>query len=341
MPRLIIRADASPSMGTGHVMRCLALAQAAIKAGFEVNMICRISVEWLIKRLSKEKIRLHILRDLLPKEENPNDLLAQLQIVDLPQQDITNQAIWVVLDGYHFTSNCHKAIMDLGYKLLIIDDYNHLPEYCCDILLNQNIGAEQFAYSGKIGKKLLGIEHVLLRQEFLDARKIAKKRILPVKVKEILISLGGGNFIKHLEPIAKTMTMPELEGCIISIIQGGMDDKKLICSYFVDCPAKIKILEHIEDVPALFLNTDLCIAAGGSTCWELCYLGVPFLTVEIAENQKKIVAGLYDTFGISPYSKESLLTMLKEDKNTTIQNIPLIDESWLAPVLKEMYLGQK
>ena len=158
---LLIRADAAPAMGTGHVMRCLALAQAAKVRGIPVRLVGRVNVRWVRERLRTEGVAFTALEGEVPEKEAPEDLFGQ------PSDNFSNEVEgvtpWVVLDGYHFGLDCQKAVRAAGYKLLVIDDYCHLPEYSCDILLNQNIGAEKFAYTGDIGAKLLGPEFALLR----------------------------------------------------------------------------------------------------------------------------------------------------------------------------------
>ena len=314
MKTLLIRADATPRMGTGHVMRCLALAQAARKQGWNVHLICRLGVDWLHERLKREKIHLHLLPDSPPTREKPDDLLRQLQGESLPLPEKHDKPIWVVLDGYHFDATCQKAVSSARYRLLVIDDYAHLPEYHCDLLLNQNFGAEQLAYNGSIGRMLLGLDYVLLRQEFLLARKKALQRIRPARPKKILITLGGGNFIEYLEKIAGDMTIPELTGRSLRVIQGSMDAKRIRAA-FANCPAKLEILPRVDNMPSLLLDTDLCITAGGSTCWELCCLGVPFLTIAAADNQRNICYWLAHN-GIAPYfSKEALVSILIEQQD--------------------------
>lgn len=306
---LIIRADAAPRMGTGHVMRGLALAQAARKEGLDVRMVCRLGVSWLRERLAREDIPLLELPDMPPETEEPANLLDQLQEKGFPQPGMTDTPIWVALDGYHFDAACQKAVMAAGYRLLVIDDYAHLPEYHCDILLNQNIGAEQLTYHGSIGRKLLGLDYVLLRQEFWDAREKAQQRMRPTQPQNILVTLGGGNFIEHLEKIAIEMRQPELAGRTIRVIQGGMDADRIRAA-FARCPAQLEILPRVDDMSSLLLDTDLCITAGGSTCWELCCLGVSFLTVEVAENQHAIVTLLRKKRIALSYTRETAQTAL-------------------------------
>lgn len=285
---LILRADATPRMGTGHVMRCLALAQAAQDQGLEVLVVGRVSVPWVQERLHAERLSLQEIPDAVPHEEDPANLLQQLAKTGFTPADS-----WVVLDGYHFTLACQLAVRNTGYRLLVIDDYAHLPEYSCDILLNQNLGAEELPYAGDIGLKLLGLRYALLRREFRKAKErlsFIKRNVPP---QNILVTLGGGDFIEYLENIAQGMSIPVMKGRTVRVIQGAMDAVK-IKKAFTNCPARLEILPRVEDMPSLLLDTDLCITAGGSTCWELCCLEVPFITVEMVENQRNIVRSMED-----------------------------------------------
>lgn len=291
---LILRADATPRMGTGHVMRCLALAQAAQDQGLEVLVVGRVSVPWVQERLHAERLSLQEIPDAVPHEEDPANLLQQLAKTGFTPADS-----WVVLDGYHFTLACQLAVRNTGYRLLVIDDYAHLPEYSCDILLNQNLGAEELPYAGDIGLKLLGLRYALLRREFRKARERLSSIKRNVPPQNILVTLGGGDFIEYLERIAQDMSIPAMRGRTLRVLRGAMDAER-IKKAFASCPARLEILSRVDDMPSLLLETDLCITAGGSTCWELCCLEVPFLTVEVAENQKKIAAGL-DLLRFAPF----------------------------------------
>ena len=259
-------------------MLCLALAQAAKSQGRDVILIGRVSVPWLRERISEENIAFHEIRSELPLQESAQELVEQLG----------HNTGWIVLDGYHFSQECQKAIRSRGDKLLIIDDYNHQNEYHCDILLNQNLGAEKFNYRGDIGQRMLGTTYVLLRQEFIQARRIISSRDFPKKVQNILLTLGGGDFAEHLEDIKSLFMMPELCAVNLKVISGATSKSKLL-STLGDCSLKLSILSHVTDMPALMQWADLCVTAGGSTCWELCCLGVPFLPYVIAANQNEAV----------------------------------------------------
>ncbi len=280
---LLIRADASPRMGTGHVMRCLALARWAAGKGVPTRLVGRVSVPWVAARLRTEGVAFTPLAGDIPALEAPAALLEQLGPAE--------PGAWVALDGYHFGLDCQKTLREAGFRLLVIDDYAHLPEYSCDILLNQNLDAEKLPYAGDIGRRLFGPTYALLQPEFAEARNRAEARQFPVLPQRLLLSLGGGDFSECLRRMAPCFMLPELEGRVLRVVAGAMPEES-IREGLARCPAEVEILRRVDDMPALLLDTDLCVTAGGSTCWELCCLGVPFLTVEVAVNQWGIVAEL-------------------------------------------------
>lgn len=302
-------------MGTGHVMRSLALAQAAQDQGLEIRLVGRVHVPWVRERLCAECIPLLELADAVPHEEDPANLLQQLAKTGFTPADS-----WVVLDGYHFTLACQLAVRNTGYRLLVIDDYAHLPEYSCDILLNQNLGAEELPYAGDIERKLLGPKYALLRKEFLEARAHLPQMGRRTPPRNILVTLGGGDFIEFLEPIARDMSIPAMRGHTVRVIQGAMDAER-IRQAFKNCPAALEILPRVRDMPGLLLDTDLCITAGGSTCWELCCMGIAFLTVEVAKNQHNIVKFMKENGTATVFCKSTLTDALSVTPLTSTTKI--------------------
>ena len=302
---VLIRADASPFMGTGHVMRCLALAQACQDQGLSVVISGRVNVPWVKARLLAEKIPfVPILGENVVQEQGA-DLLNQINIA-------APKARWVVLDGYHFGPDVQKSVQADGRRLMVIDDYAHLPNYHCDILLNQNIGAETLSYQGEIGERFSGPHYALLRREFRQAAQTAQNRPMREQVQNILLTLGGGDFSNHLAELAPALALLP-KGVALRVIGGAMAEET-IRSALKDCPASVDILYNVADMPALMLWADLCVTAGGSTCWELCALGVPFLTVELAENQRKIVEILEEQAIAPRCSAENIVRLTSNPK---------------------------
>ena len=157
--KLIVRADASTKIGTGHVMRCLALAQCWQEQGGTVIFIMTNSTPALEVRLKSEKIEIvHLLAESgSVKDAQETAIFAKKLNVD-----------WVVIDGYQFQEDYQKTFQNYHLKTLFIDDYGHSKYYCSDIVLNQNINADESLYQNReiYTKLLLGSSYTLLRQEF-------------------------------------------------------------------------------------------------------------------------------------------------------------------------------
>ncbi|WP_347353750.1 bifunctional UDP-2,4-diacetamido-2,4,6-trideoxy-beta-L-altropyranose hydrolase/GNAT family N-acetyltransferase, partial [Acetoanaerobium noterae] len=128
---------------------------------------------------------------------------------------------------------------------------------------------------------------------------------------KVLVSLGGGDGSAFLALLKPVLELSDLAGCTIRVIAGATP-RDALAKLSDASPAEIEILSQADDMPSLMKWADLCISAGGSTCWELCCLGVPFLTVELAANQRLIVHGL-EASGIAPALSVAAFRALLQD----------------------------
>lgn len=350
MNHLFIRSDATPTMGTGHVMRCMALAQAWKKRVGTVTFISHCPSPSILKRIDSEGFCLVQVEEICPSAQDIQETLKIIKGKHSPRSEDSEGYKWVVIDGYHFTSDYQKAIMESGFKLLVIDDYNHLDHYNADILLNQNIGAHHFSYSCLPGtEKLLGTKYVMLRSEFLIAQKT---KTLPQKAKNILVTMGGSDpdniTLKILQAINQ-IDDPELD---FKIIAGPGNPHIKILKEAVQSNSHINLIDH-ADMPEMLVWADLCITAGGSTCWELCFFGVPFLILIIAENQLGSALGLAQAgAAINLGKKESLipdeinhciLTTVKDIKirqGLKKSGVNLVDGKGTKRIIRQMLVGK-
>ncbi|MFT5240054.1 MAG: UDP-2,4-diacetamido-2,4,6-trideoxy-beta-L-altropyranose hydrolase [Candidatus Promineifilaceae bacterium] len=284
---LIIRADASASMGVGHVMRCIALGQAWVESGGKVIFLSTLVSDVLKRRIIDEGFGLVALDAAYPGSDT--DLAALLALGG------NAGARWVVVDGYHFDLTYQKTLRQGGFKLLCIDDYNHLPKYEADILLNQNIDAEALDYDCNSGcLNMLGLKSVLLRREF---RMMRAREDVADPVRHVLILLGGsdpGNVTtKVVEALRELDFSPWEIKILVGPANAHSDEIVTACERL-----PIELLFNVTDMPELLCRTDFAISAGGSTCWELAAAGVPFATVTVADNQEGIVDGLERRCGV-------------------------------------------
>ena len=281
-PTLIIRADADSRIGTGHVMRCIALGQAWQDAGGAVVFATCCDSKAILQRLHDESF--------IVERLNASDAFLEKLSAGVFAQ---YSGGWVVCDGYHFDAAYHGAIRAEGYyKLMVIDDYNHLSYYNCDILLNQNISAQSFEY--KCGTDCLilrGLRYVMLRREFRKFDIMPKS--VPSRAKKVLVTLGGGDPDNVTLKVVKGLnglSMPDLS---VKIIVGMTNpNRESIVNVTGSSSYDAEVLSGVPDMTGLFDWADVAISAGGSTCWELCYMGVPALVVVIADNQREIAEHL-------------------------------------------------
>ncbi len=274
---LLIRADAYPELGTGHVMRCIALAQAWQQQGGEVTFAIHHSVpQSLIDRLTNEGYRILAIHASRGSLEDAQEIVAYAARYN---------AQWIVIDGYHFDESYQRFVKSRGFQVLFLDDYGHAGTYCADIVLNQNLHAHETLYPNRAtsSRLLLGPGHALLRREFWSWQGWHHP-IVPV-ARRILVTLGGADSANV------TLTVsPRLE---VIIVVGAINThwQSLIDSVH-DMPHTVQFLRNIISMPELMAEADLAIASAGSTCWELMFMGVPTLLIEIADNQRMIAASL-------------------------------------------------
>lgn len=281
---LFIRADANTHMGTGHVMRCLALGQAWQNYGGQVTFITACIHDGLAQRLRDEGFTVEKLAQSHP---NPTDWeFTATLLARYPQS-------WVVLDGYHFEPDYQYLIKTAGHPLLIIDDTAHLPYYHADILLNQNINAEQLTYRCDPNTHLLlGTRYALLRREFWPWRE-GKKREIPKIPPQILVTLGGGDPDNQTLKVIRALQQIGADALEVVVAIGASNlHRAALENAIANSSLNIRLLQNATNMPELMARADMAVSAGGSTCWELAFMGLPAVILVIADNQREIATGL-------------------------------------------------
>jgi len=282
---LLIRADANVRMGTGHLMRCLALAQGWQAQGGQVTFITVCESEGLLRRLSDEGFQVITLERAYP---------------DPADWEITSDALaahpdaWVVLDGYHFDPAYQHQIREAGHRLLAIDDMAHLDHYYADVVLNQNINAERLCYSCEsYTRLLLGTRYVLLRSEFLAWR--GWQREIPTVARKVLVTLGGGDPDNQTLKVIRALQQVDVDGLEAVVVVGASNPHfRELQSVICDSPFPIRLVRNVTDMPKLMAWADVAVSAGGSTCWEMAFMGLPILILVTAGNQRAVAAGLHE-----------------------------------------------
>jgi len=280
--KLFIRADGNSAMGIGHLMRCLSLAQAWKDAGGIVTLITACRTKKLLDFFHSEAISIVLLEEMYPKtqdwetmEKVLNDLLGA----------------WVVVDGYHFDQSYHKRIRKLGNPLIVIDDMRHLGHYHADLILNQNFNSESLAYPcEKYTHLLLGTSYVLLRREFRNLQICNRK--VPERCQNVLVSMGGGDPYNLTLKILNALDKIEDKISVKVVLGPTNPNRQSVIDFTQASNLNIHIVEAADNMSEIISQVDLAFTTGGSTIWELCYLGVPSLQIILAKNQEAIAREL-------------------------------------------------
>ncbi|MBD2464236.1 UDP-2,4-diacetamido-2,4,6-trideoxy-beta-L-altropyranose hydrolase [Oscillatoria sp. FACHB-1407] len=281
---ILIRADASTRIGTGHIMRCLALAQGLQSAGHHPIVVAAQITPNLVSRLQTLDIQLINIPHELGSLDDAQATIALAHHY---------QAIWINVDGYHFGADYQRWIKAAGLNLLFFDDYQHASHYDADLVLNQNVYACPELYESRESytQLLLGTRYALLRPEFLQWQGWQRPSNTPAC--KILITMGGADPDNVTLKILRAIQLIEIEGLeIIAVIGGSNPHWESLQSVVQASQDSIHLKQNVTNMPELMAWADVAIAAGGTTSWELAFMGLPTLMVILAENQRAIAEKL-------------------------------------------------
>lgn len=261
---IIIRADANPNIGMGHIMRCLSVADAASSSGHKVTFILADDgVEGLVNERGYEAIVLHTDYKDMESEVWP-EIAAEL----------------IIVDSYYVTKPYLEKLR-LRAPLVYIDDILSFP-YPVDILVNYNAYApfagyhELYENSGVEEPHLiLGTTYAPLRAMFRGLSKKEQKR----DVENVLISTGGSD----VEHVALRIVEAQPTARTYHLLLGNMNEDKEEIRKLAG--KNIVLHENVTDMKTLICSMDLAVSAAGSTLYEICACGVPLITYVLADNQ--------------------------------------------------------
>lgn len=298
MTKVTFRVDASINIGTGHVMRCLTLANRLRDKGAEVSFICRAHPGNLIDWLESVK---GMKVDCLPSEPNwrlrPEDAClnhASWLGADMEQDALQTKELLLkqggtdclIVDHYALGAKWEAYQRSQTHKIMVIDDLADRV-HDCDIILDQNFYADpESRYLGKVPdycQRFLGPQHALLRPEFLEARKKLTKR--DGKVRRILIFFGGSDPANETGKALAALAILNKRGLAIDVVVGDGNPHKQEIKKLCKLIPGARYYCQVDNMAQLMAEADLMLSAGGTTTWERCYLGLPSLTLVLALNQ--------------------------------------------------------
>src|SRR5690606_16519294 len=282
--KVVFRADASLEIGSGHVMRCLTLAEALKAIGAECHFVCREHPGHLNDHIRQRGFPVTSLPvtdynpvgdpvpvhapwlgcDWQTDSQQTSDILASIH----PD--------WLVVDHYALDYRWEASLKNFYSRLLVIDDLAD-RHHDCDLLLDQNLGREAQDYFGLVPDNcalLIGPQYALLRPEFSELRDYSLSRRTQPALRQLLITMGG---IDKDNVTGKVLTAlqssPLPEDCKILVILGAtapwLDQVRSLAEQM---PWHTEVRVNVGNMAQCMADSDLAIGAAGSTSWERCCL---------------------------------------------------------------------
>ncbi len=294
--RVVIITEGGEAIGFGHVTRCVSIYQSFVKHG--------IFPEFIID--GDEGIN-DVMRGIEYNNYNwKQDKDALYKVVD--GCDIA------VIDSYLAPVEIYERLSKMVKFPVYLDDYRRL-DYPAGYILNWSIAAKELGYPDRNGKNLLGIDFLMLRQEFCDvpAREISEE------IKTVLITFGGDD-LHNMTPLVIEMLNKNFPTLKQNIILGNSFSKENVSKIRKVAGNRAILRQNLSaaEMKEIMLNSDIAITAGGQTLGELASCRLPALVIAIAENQMNIISGWQKAGSIRYtgwWEEAGLLNKLKEEIN--------------------------
>lgn len=304
--KIAFRVDASLDIGTGHIMRCLTLANALHEQGADCTFVCREFAGNMIDVIRQHNHQIQTLPLSMPMVLPAEPAVDEGQLAhvawlgaewrnDAQQtQDALGNALfdWLVVDHYGIDRRWEHMLRTKCHRLMVIDDITDRT-HDCDVLLNQNLGRKAADYDGLVPSSCrlyVGPDYALLRPEFAALRSFSLARRKMPRLDRLLISMGGVDKDNATGMVLKALCNCLLPvTCHITVVMGSQAPwLGQVYEQAADMPWVTDVLVNVNNMAGLMADSDLAIGAAGSTSWERCVLGLPSVIVVLAENQREI-----------------------------------------------------
>jgi UDP-2,4-diacetamido-2,4,6-trideoxy-beta-L-altropyranose hydrolase len=279
---VLLRSDAGPNIGTGHLMRQRALAEAWTERSAAVHLLTSTREPALLAPFRHLGVHIHVLPSPHPHPDDRDRVTALVAAL---------HPSWISIDGYQFDSGYLGAVREAGCRTLLIDDMAHLDDYPVDVLVNQNAHATRLGYRVRPDTRLmLGTDYVLLRNEYRSSRPAPRA---PGPVQSVLVTLGGADPLGVTSVVVSALGRLRDHSIRATIIIGAANrQRQAIEDLAAQMRPGLRVLQGVDDMRSHMANADLAIASAGSTVWELAYMGVPSLLIDTGPAERLLLAGL-------------------------------------------------
>ena len=276
---LLLRADGDSKIGIGHVMRCLAIAQAWVDSDGTATLASASLPNSVRQRFADNSVEIISLETPRGSLEDAN-LTAHHAV----------EADRVVIDGYCFRRNFQERVRRASKRLLVIDDFCCIGDFCADIVLDANLGTSQELYSERPEDSilLLGSRFAPIRREFTFGRR--RDRQLNDDPLKIMVTFGGSGNHRLIEQVLHALKLSGMRHLEVRVFMGPGQSNSVVSED--DLPENCRFEPFSQDMAEAMVWADVAISGAGSTCWELAVLGVPMALIVLADNQERVAAAL-------------------------------------------------
>lgn len=299
--RLYIRVDMNQIIATGHVMRCLSIAEAARDNGMDaIFILADVQAEDLIQSKGFRTIVLNYSWKDLEKE-----LLYLLDLIAREKIEI------LLVDSYSVTEK-YLAALNKVTSVAYIDDLNSF-HYPVDTLIAYANYWKKMNYEENYPdtKLLLGCSYVPLRKEFQNL----PPKVIRENIENLLILTGGSDNFGISENILDHIQLEKYQN--INVICGRYFEQfDYLKTKYSNCQ-NVHLHKTVGNIIDYMLDADVAISAGGTTLYELCATGTPTITYSFADNQLDNVRQ-FDQDGIMQYAGDIRYGMVYENIRTIV-----------------------
>lgn len=247
-------------------------------------------------------------------------------------------ASWVVVDGYHLGVPARARLRALGLRVLSVDDHGFAGAEEADAILDQNLGATADAYASRSPDTmlLLGPSYALLREEFVAAAPPVRA-IGDGPPRRVLLTFGGADPADATSLAIRALADPRLADVRATALVGAGNARGDAIERLA-AETNVTVVRDATDMPRRLADAELAIAAAGTTCWELAYMGLPSLLVVLADNQAALAVAcdeagmarsLGDVHAITEVSLANAIVALRNDpaamRSMSIKGSRLVD----------------
>lgn len=355
---ILFRVDSSLTIGAGHLMRCLALAEAlSSKEGVRIAFISRKHVGHLNALVQEKGFQLFELE--VSKFNHKNNSGRYSDWLGAPWEEDAKEVTAIlasynadvlIVDHYAIGEQWERQVTFGTMRLVVIDDLAN-RSHVCNMLIDQTCHRREHEYAPYVDescKCLLGSAYAMLRPEFLALRSRSLTKRKSVVYGRILVSLGAvdqGNITAEVLNGLSRCSLPA--NTEVTVVLGRNAPHIDVVLHLAETASySVQVLTDVSNMGQLMIESDFAIGAAGSSAWERCCLGLPTIMVVSAENQMTVAENLANQGAAILLEKpigESLVQLFSENIEQRLSEVAkksaqLVDGKGCERIIKELEL---